>query len=79
MHSLEAVNVPLTRETLLHDFTKMFEGLGHIGYTSFVVDQTVTPVQHTAQRIPVTLQKEVKAKINNLEQKGIIHKETSPT
>ena len=80
IHSLEATTyVPLTKETILRDFKDVFEGLGHIGDASFVVDQAVTPVQHTTRRIPVALQKEVKAKIDDLEQKGIIQKETSPT
>lgn len=48
--------------------------------TYFVADAAVTPVQHTAREIgSVTLQKEVKAKIAELVQKGIIQKEPNPT
>lgn len=36
-------------------------------------------MQHTAREISVTLQKEVKAKIAELVQKGIIQKEPNPT
>lgn len=50
-----------------------------IGTSSFVVDPSAIPVQHTSRRIPVALKKEVKAKLEDLERKGIIVKETAPT
>ena len=73
-------SVPLTREKILADYKDVFEGLGHIGESStFVIDPNHPPVQHTPRRIPVTLQKEVKEKIAELEKKGIIQKVTDPT
>ena len=58
----------------------MFEGLGHIGISSsFVVNPDHTPVQHAPRRVAVTLQKEVKEKIAEMEKKGIIQKVTEPT
>ena len=58
----------------------MFEGLGHIGISSsFVVNPDHTTVQHASRRVAVTLQKEVKEKIAEMEKKGIIQKVTEPT
>ena len=73
-------SVPLTREKILADYKDVFKGLGHIGESStFVIDPNHPPVQHVPRRIPVTLQKEVKEKIAELEKKGIIQKVTDPT
>ena len=48
----------------------MFEGLGHIGISSsFVVNPHHTTVQHAPRRVAVTLQKEVKEKIAEMEKK----------
>lgn len=58
----------------------MFEGLGHIGISSsFVLNPHHTTVQHAPRRVTVTLQKEVKEKIAEMEKKGIIQKVTEPT
>ena len=66
---------PLTRERILTEYKDVFEGLGHIGdSSSFVID----PVQHAPRCIPVTLQREVKEKIAELEKKGIIKKVAEP-
>ena len=70
---------PLTKEKILEDFKDVFEGLGHIGNAKFTIDPDVTPVQHAPRRITVTLQKEVKVNLADLEKKKIIVKETEPT
>ena len=44
-----------------------------------MVDPSAVPVQHSSRRIPVALKKEVKAKLEDLERKGIIIKETAST
>ena len=64
---------------MLSSYKGVFEGLGHIGNTSFVIDDKCTPMQHAPRRVPVTIRKEVKEKIANLEGKGIIKKETQLT
>ena len=43
------------------------------------MDPSSIPVQHTFRRIPVALKKEVKAKLKDLERRGIIIKETAQT
>ena len=47
--------------------------------SKYLVDPNHPPVQHAARRIPVTLQKEFKEKIAELDKKGIIQKVTDPT
>ena len=71
---------PLTKEKILKEYKDVFEGLRHIGAAStFVVDPNQSPVQHIPGRIAVALKKGVKAKVEELESKGIIKKETEPT
>ena len=58
----------------------VFEGLGHTGTSSsFVVNPDHTPLQHAPRRVAVTLQKQIKEKIAEMENKGIIQNVTEPT
>ena len=76
----DKLRVPLTREAIQKEYKDVFEGLGHIGISSsFVVNPDHTTVQHAPRRVAVTLQKEVKEKIAEMEKKGIIQKVTEPT
>ena len=77
--TLDVKQAPLTAQSILQDYQDVFKGLGHIGTSSFVVDPSATPVQHTSRRIPIALKTEVKAKLEDLERRGIIVKETAPT
>ena len=70
---------PLSREDLLNKYHEVFSGLGHTGDAKIVVDKNVTPVQHSPRRVPVALQKDVKKKILELEEKGIIKKAVEPS
>ena len=79
VNKVQENNPKLTKEKILTDFKDVFEGLGHIGKASFTVDPEVTPVHHAPRRIAVTLHKEVKAKLEELEKKNILVKETEPT
>ena len=79
MLTLDVKHVPLTAQSILQDYRGVFEGLGHIGCSSFVADPSAVPVQHTSRRIPVALQKEVKAKLADLESKGMIKKQLLPS
>ena len=69
----------LTREHILTEYKDVFEGLGHIGDTKFVLDPSVQPVQHNPRRVPIAIQDKVRAKIADLEKKGIVKKVTKPT
>ena len=76
----DKLQVLLTREAIQKEYKDVFEGLGHIGISSsFVVNPDHTTVQHAPRRVAVTLQKEVKEKIAEMEKKGIIQKVTEPT
>ena len=80
LHLIESSDAkPLTKESLVGKYKEVFQGLGHIGDTKILVDKKVQSVQHTPRRVPVTLQKEVKEKIQDLEKKGIIAKTEKPT
>ena len=69
---------PLTEEDKFSKYHDVFTGLGHIGNVKIVVDNNVTPVQHSPRRVPVALRKEVK-KIIDLQGKGIIKKAEEPS
>ena len=69
---------PITAQSILQDYQDVLNGFGHIGTSSFVVDPSAIPVQHTFRRIPIALKKEVKAKLENLERRGIIVKKNIP-
>ena len=73
------VQTPLSKETLVDQYKDVFHGLGHIGDASIVVDKAVQLVQHSPRRVPVALQEDVKKKIKEMEQKGIIAKTLEPT
>ena len=79
VNTMEETKAPLTKEKILADFKDVFEGFGHIGKANFTVDPEVTPEQHAPRRIAVTLHNEVKAKLEELEKKKILVKETEPT
>ncbi|PFX30099.1 Retrovirus-related Pol polyprotein from transposon 17.6 [Stylophora pistillata] len=69
----------LSKEELLTTYHEVCTGLGHIGYAKIVVDPNFKPVQHSPRCVPVALQKEVKNKILELEEKGIIKKAVEPS
>ena len=76
----DKLRVLLTREAILKEYEYVFEGLEHIGTSrSFVVNPDHTPEQHAPRCVAVSLQKEVKEKIAEMEKKGIIEKVTEPT
>ena len=74
------MSAPQIREKVLTEYKDVFECLGHIGdSSSFAIDPNYPLVQHVLRHIPVTLQKEVKEKIAELEGKGIIQKVAEST
>ena len=79
VNTIQETTSQLTKEKVLDDFKDVFEGLGHTGKASLTVDPDVTPVHHAPRRIAVTLHQEVKAKLEELERKNILVKETEPT
>ena len=74
-----SVQDSLSKDELMNKYHDVFSGLGHIGDAKIVIDKSVTPVQHSPRRVPVALQKDVKKKIRELEEKGIIAKAVEPS
>ena len=70
---------PLSEKDLMSKYHDVFSSLGHIGKAKIVIDKTVTPVQHSPRRVLVALQKDVKKKVIELEEKGIITKAVEPS
>jgi hypothetical protein len=70
----------LTKNYILDEYKDVFSGLGCLpGEYHFDIDESVTPVQHQPRRIPQAFKQEVKDKIHNLEEQGILQKVTEPT
>lgn len=63
----------------MEQFKDVFTGLGRIGTLRIRTDPNVKPVQNHSRRVPVPLQKELKAKLRDMEKNGIITKVTTPT
>ena len=61
----------LTRQQILTEYRDVFEGLGHIGDTMIITDPNVRPLQHSSRRVQFALQDKIKAKLDDLERKGI--------
>lgn len=59
--------------------THVFEGLENIRDTAIITDPNVKPVQHSPGRVPVAVRHKVKAKLTDLERKGIVEKVLAPT
>ena len=80
VHNVEyAVKPPLTKDAILTRYKDVFEGLCHIGNSTFVTDDKVKPLQHSPRRVLVALREEVTEKLLDLEKRGIIKKVTDPT
>ena len=73
------VRQALSKQDLMNKYQDVFNGLGHIGNAKIVIDPSVLPVQHSPRRIPVALLEDVKKKITELEEKGIITKAIEPS
>ena len=80
VNAIEAENEPLSKSRILNDYKKVFTGLGCLpGEYHIEIDPSVKPVQHAPRRVPVPLRTKFKAKITEMEKKGVIAKVTEPT
>lgn len=65
---------------LINEYKDVFEGLGCLpGEYKLTIDETVTPVKHAARRVPINVKRELKKKLTELEQRGIIDNVSEPT
>ena len=74
-----SVQDSLSKDEVMNKYHDVFGGLRHIGDAKILIDKSVTLVQHSPRRVPVALQKYVKKKIRELEEKGIIAKAVEPS
>ena len=86
--SKNAVNMPESinnittnsADVILDKYSDVFHGLGTLpGYVYLQTNPEVASVQHTSRKMPVALKKEVKAKLDEMEKRGIIAPVTDPT
>ena len=70
----------LTKTKVLSDYKDVFTGLGKLpGTYHIITDKTVKPVQNNPRRVPIPVQKELKKKIDDLEEMGVLAKVKEPT
>ena len=80
VNAVEAENEPLSKSKILNDYKEVFTGLGCLpGEYHIEIDPSVKPVQHAPRRVPVPLRAKFKAKITEMEKKGVIARVTEPT
>ena len=73
-------NKHVTRDSLIHEFTEVFTGLGEMpGEYEIQLDPSVTPVQHRLRKVPVMLKDDVIVKLKQLEEQGVISRIDEPT
>lgn len=65
---------------IVAEYPDVFTGLGCLpGEYHIEIDSSVKPVQHQPRKVAVALKPELHKKINELEQKGVLAKVTTPT
>ena len=70
----------LTKEQIPHEYKDIFTGLGKLPGTYHIeTDPTVKPVQNNPRRVPIPVKAELKNKIEELENMGVIQRVTQPT
>ena len=70
----------LTKDEVLTEYRDVFGGLGRLpGHYHIDMDPDVKPVQNTGRRVPLPVKAEVKAKLQDLEQSGVLTKVIEPT
>lgn len=71
---------PLTRDSLVRDFSDVFTGLGKFkGEYKIEVDSNVKPVVHPPRKVPFSLQNKLKETIEKLEKDNVIAVVEEPT
>ena len=77
--SAETSTKPLTKESVLSKYTKLFNGIGrHEGEVS-IIDPTIIPVVHLPRRVPVSLHDKVTKELHRMKNAGIIAKVDTPS
>ena len=66
-------------ESLLDEYSDVFEGLGDLGEHHIEVDPTVKPVVNPPRKVPFTLLPQLKKELERMESLGVIEKVDIPT
>ena len=70
----------LTKEDVTKSYKDVFTGLGRLPGTCHIeLDDTKRPVQHSPRKVPIPLREELKTKIKQPEEDGIVSKVKQPT
>ena len=71
---------PTTKEDILSDYEDIFFGLGKLsGEYKIEIDQNVKPMQNHPRRVPLLLKTELKIKLEEMVNQGVIDCVTEPT
>ena len=64
----------MTYDTIISEYSDVFDGgLGFLpGDYHIAIDDTVTPIQHHPRKVAVALKVDLKNKLQELEEKGVI-------
>uniref|UniRef100_A0A8D8RNC4 Uncharacterized protein K02A2.6 n=1 Tax=Cacopsylla melanoneura TaxID=428564 RepID=A0A8D8RNC4_9HEMI len=72
--------ISLTQDKIVEEFQDVFKGLGRLeGKYDIEIEDKIVPVKKIPRRVPIALKDKLKQKLNELEAKGVIQKETEPT
>jgi len=70
----------MSKEDIFEEFSDVFKGLGKLpGAYAIEMDKEVKPVQNNPRRVPVCVRDQLKLKLTELEEQGVILKVTVPT
>jgi len=79
VHNLNEVS-SANSDPLIEKYADVFEGVGCFnGEYHMVMDPTIRPVQHQPRRVPIPIQQQLKTKLQELVDQGILTTVTEPT
>ncbi len=74
------IKPPEDNLSVTEEYADVFDGLGKIpGAHTITIEDTVKPVIHAPQHVPVALRSKIKAKLDELVDRGVIVPVTKPT
>ena len=80
MNDLNQLKEGKTPQEIIDDYADVFDGLGCLpGTYDMTVDDSILPVKNLARKVAVALKPELKQKLDELENRGILKKVSQPT
>ena len=72
-------NTPMTRDSVIKDYSQLFTGLGDLeDEVTIYLQEGATPVVHPARRVPHANRAKLKEELDKMEETGVIEKVTIP-